>query len=161
MTQKTSRGFTIVELLIVIVIIAILATITIVAYNGITARAHTSAAQAAAQTAVQKAEAYNAEKGAYPADWDAMMAAPATANDSFFLPDNAVHPVASLTAGTTPDPDKSLVMRACFSAAHATPETGNLVGNIFTYYNFQDGQLKTIEAGVTSGGTTHCDVVTP
>ncbi|MEO8691834.1 MAG: prepilin-type N-terminal cleavage/methylation domain-containing protein, partial [Candidatus Saccharimonas sp.] len=42
---KTRRNpllsaFTIVELLIVIVIIAILATITIVAYNGITSRAH-------------------------------------------------------------------------------------------------------------------------
>lgn len=34
-----SRGFTIVELLIVVVVIAILAAITIVSYNGITARA--------------------------------------------------------------------------------------------------------------------------
>ena len=34
-TQRNLRGFTIVELLIVIVIIAILAAITIVAYNGI------------------------------------------------------------------------------------------------------------------------------
>ena len=34
-----SRGFTIVELLIVIVVIAILATITVVAYNGIQSRA--------------------------------------------------------------------------------------------------------------------------
>ena len=33
--KKTSSGFTIVELLIVIVVIAILAAITIVAYNGI------------------------------------------------------------------------------------------------------------------------------
>lgn len=36
------RGFTIVELLIVIVVIAILATISVVAYNGIQARSHTS-----------------------------------------------------------------------------------------------------------------------
>lgn len=33
--QSNSRGFTIVELLIVIVVIGILAAITIVAYNGI------------------------------------------------------------------------------------------------------------------------------
>lgn len=37
--KKSIRGFTIVELLIVIVIIAILATVTIVSYNGIQARA--------------------------------------------------------------------------------------------------------------------------
>lgn len=34
-TMQARRGFTIVELLIVIVVIAILAAITIVAYNGI------------------------------------------------------------------------------------------------------------------------------
>lgn len=38
-SRKSTRGFTIVELLIVIVIIAILAAITMVAYNGVTAHA--------------------------------------------------------------------------------------------------------------------------
>ena len=42
---RTSRGFTIVELLIVIVIIAILAVITIATYNGIQNRARSSALQ--------------------------------------------------------------------------------------------------------------------
>lgn len=59
-------GFTIVELLIVIVVIAILAAITIVAFNGVTARANSSSAQAAASTVIKKIEAYNAENSSYP-----------------------------------------------------------------------------------------------
>ncbi len=43
--QKTKSGFTIVELLIVIVVIGILAAITIVAYNGIQERARVSVAK--------------------------------------------------------------------------------------------------------------------
>ena len=44
---QTQTGFTIVELLIVVVVIAILAAITIVSYNGITERSKTSAASSA------------------------------------------------------------------------------------------------------------------
>ena len=52
------KGFTIVELLIVVVVIAILAAITIVAYNGIQNRAKQSAAQSAAAQASKKLLAF-------------------------------------------------------------------------------------------------------
>ncbi|MDB5165478.1 MAG: hypothetical protein JWM00_368 [Candidatus Saccharibacteria bacterium] len=51
---KTKSGFTIVELLIVIVVIGILAAITIVAYNGIQQRARVSSVSSALNQAAKK-----------------------------------------------------------------------------------------------------------
>lgn len=61
-----SRGFTIVELLIVIVVIGILAAITIVAFNGVQTRATNASVTSAASNAVKVINAYTAENGAYP-----------------------------------------------------------------------------------------------
>ncbi len=60
------KGFTIVELLIVIVVIGILAAITIVAFNGVQNRGKASAAQSAAVALDKKVESYNAVNGFYP-----------------------------------------------------------------------------------------------
>ncbi len=65
-TKIKQQGFTIVELLIVIVVIGILAAITIVAYNGVQNRANTAAAQSAANVIVKKAEAANSIATGYP-----------------------------------------------------------------------------------------------
>ena len=54
---KLKQGFTIVELLIVVVVIAILAAITIVSYNGITQRAKASALQSGVSQLTKKLEA--------------------------------------------------------------------------------------------------------
>ncbi len=66
-SKVKQSGFTIVELLIVIVVIAILAAITIVAYNGIQNRAKSSASQSLAANVAKKIEAYNTIGGVYPA----------------------------------------------------------------------------------------------
>lgn len=56
---KNNSGFTIVELLIVIVVIAILAAISIVAYNGIQNRSKSASGQSYANSIAKKAEAYS------------------------------------------------------------------------------------------------------
>lgn len=70
--MKRKRGFTIVELLIVIVVIAILAAITIVAYNGIQTRAKNTKTVNAAVQWVRILKLYNADKGTWPSDYSCM-----------------------------------------------------------------------------------------
>lgn len=60
------QGFTIVELLIVIVVIAILAAISIVAYNGIQQRANNTKTITAANQVVKAISGYIAANGTYP-----------------------------------------------------------------------------------------------
>ena len=64
--SKHQRGFTIVELLIVVVIIAILAAITIAAFNGVQRRANESASASAVNSAVEKLELYKTTNNIYP-----------------------------------------------------------------------------------------------
>ena len=60
------RGFTIVELLIVIVIIGVLAAIVIVAYNGIQSRARDTSRDSAVVSLKKSLEVYRTLNGTYP-----------------------------------------------------------------------------------------------
>lgn len=66
-SRYTSHGFTIVELLIVIVVIAILAAITIVAFNGIQKRGNDSQRKSDIAAIAKALELYYIDNGRYPA----------------------------------------------------------------------------------------------
>ena len=64
--KKSVSGFTIVELLIVIVVIAILASISVVAYTGIRARADDSRRLSDANGIIKALTIYHAYNGSFP-----------------------------------------------------------------------------------------------
>lgn len=62
-SSNKTKGFTLVELLIVIVVIAILAAISIVAYNGVTLKARDDQRVSDARNILSAISAYHADKG--------------------------------------------------------------------------------------------------
>ncbi|HEU0266083.1 MAG TPA: prepilin-type N-terminal cleavage/methylation domain-containing protein [Candidatus Saccharimonadaceae bacterium] len=72
---KISSGFTLVELLVVIVVIGILAAITLVAYNGIQAKARDSQRTSDARTIINALAAYAVVNNTYPASFPPTKAA--------------------------------------------------------------------------------------
>jgi prepilin-type N-terminal cleavage/methylation domain-containing protein len=92
---RRERGFTIVELLIVIVVIAILAAVTIVAYNGIQGRAKNAAIENAVSTYRKALTLYDKTYGGY--------ALPGTSAISYCLGEVSAYPSScySASADTT------------------------------------------------------------
>lgn len=72
--SRSKRGFTLVELLITIVVIAILATITIVSYGGIQQRARESRVVLQLTQLRKNMEYYRIENGKWPFDEDGIRA---------------------------------------------------------------------------------------
>ncbi|UTX51218.1 prepilin-type N-terminal cleavage/methylation domain-containing protein [Candidatus Saccharibacteria bacterium TM7i] len=66
-----TAGFTIVELLVVVVAIAILAAITVASYNGITIRAKNSAVTTTTSNALKLFTMYRSENGSWPREGQA------------------------------------------------------------------------------------------
>lgn len=64
--RKSKSGFTIVELIVVIVVIAILATITLVVYNGVQARSRDARRKTDIANITKAMELYYSDHGSYP-----------------------------------------------------------------------------------------------
>lgn len=142
------QGFTLVELLIVIVVIAILAAISIVAYNGVQDRARTSSGQQLASEIAKKAEIYNTLMGRYAPDRQHLImsdpnhasiplspeeARPSDANAIVNL--NAQAPTDGTFGQTQAENGTRVAYRACPSGSYNTvPRTGGII----YYWNYND-----------------------
>lgn len=152
-----SQGFTIVELLIVVVVIAILAAITIVSYNGITARANTSSAQSTAAMIIKKSEAYNAEATTtgYPASLSALTGA--AASTSYYVPSTSVTLDGTLlSTSNLPASPSEINFYKCGNTGSTTAVTTlasitNTTGVRIINWNYSTNAAETTNTGQTSG----------
>lgn len=126
MENKQDKGFTLVELLIVIVILGILATVTVFAVRGITDQGQKNSCAVDKRTLDTAIEAYYAQNQADPATLDALTAGttpllksvPSTTNWGF-LAKNATVP-ADAPSGTS----------TATSAVFYAKSTGKCVGTV-------------------------------
>lgn len=145
-TNKSNRGFTIVELLIVIVVIAILAAITMVAYNGVQNRARTVEAQANAKEVIAKADVYAADhESTYPtvAELEGV-AAPDTAALS--------EKIEGLLDTVAPTSTTKSVLQMVTCTTTVNPAA---VGAEVVYWDYSANAPVTLSTGTTEG--TNCD----
>ena len=149
--KDKQKGFTIVELLVVIVVIGILAAITVVSYTGITQKANTTKALSNAQSVQNIGEIFMAEKNKYPvttADFsDATLSAKlpsgvtvAKGQAGTVAVPTGTEPLTSLsaTAKTT------TVTYACSGGTATTNDCTGATGGKITYWDFSgNGTVST------------------
>ncbi len=102
--MQSARGFTIVELLIVVVVIAILAAITIVAFNGIQARAIATSLQSDLSNASKTLKLYQIDNNAYPTSIDSATDCPVPADDRYCLKVSSGNDFISYTVNNSANP---------------------------------------------------------
>lgn len=149
--KTTAKGFTIVELLIVIVVMGILATIVIVTYQGVQDKANTTKNQSNAKEVIAKAEAYNSLETGYPTDVAVFSADDA---DSTVKLSGEVTGVLNLSTATngaastyTKETRKNIYYRVCTT-------DGSDTGIRVEYWDYDKKQSANIDSGSGCGGYT-------
>lgn len=122
---KTSKGFTIIELLVVVVVIAILAAITIVSYNGIQNRSKDAAALTTAKNVQKKVELYYSLYGTFP-----------TTTQLNSVPESSINPDVFTVSEAMPSTERHVRYIVCSGA----------IGAQITYRTFPSG-----DASITMG----------
>ena len=141
--NNKAKAFTIVELLIVIVVIAILAAISIVAYTGIQNRAADTTVQSDLRSIAGKIMEYHALNGTHP-----------TGGTAETFPGGISHSVSRNSYMQT-----GVNLYYCVAGSGSNTRFGlaarSVSGNIFAYYN---GGFQTY-SGTFGGSTSICPAV--
>ena len=108
--KKSASAFTIVELLIVIVVIGILATITVISYTGVQRRAYDTRRQSDISTITTALELYKISSGGYPTHVTISPSPPPYGDWEFSIQDNFLQPLNVLSGASTPtDPANNTI----------------------------------------------------
>lgn len=121
--HPNDRGFTIVELLIVIVVIAILAAVSIVAYTGVQQKTRTSAVSFALSQATKKLATYMVDNDSYPSDLASLNINDTSSVDYQYSVNNSSNPATYCITATS----GNVSYKA--SSASAAPSSGGCAGH--------------------------------
>lgn len=158
---KRKKGFTIVELLVVIVVIGILATITIISYTGISNRAKTAQGQSQAVGVMKKTGIYVVDGpiSSFPTSYGSLTSAATTS--SYFLSgstfttisSSATTPAMTATSAQPGLLDYYLCGTNTTAAATRYGEVNVVTGAKFGYWDYLNGTLNTTtnSIGAVSG----------
>lgn len=140
-SQSKQKGFTIVELLIVIVVIGILAAISIVAYNNVTQKARDDERVSDARNIVNALASFHSEKGIWLTATSAVAAAPAESlvnYETVKIPTKALNKIKSTPPSPTAKDDYQL---------SPCPASGAQTGIKISYFKEADNTVQTVTAG--------------
>jgi prepilin-type N-terminal cleavage/methylation domain-containing protein len=155
--NQKEDGFTIVELLVVIVVIGILAAITVVSYTGITTKANSSTAQSAANQVVTKVNDYYVEPTPtdFPQTFGAMTA---DATKSYYISSGISNLSGASEMSSKPGSPSTIQFLVCgvgpsaAATSYSNLLTGKVTGIKIDYWKY-DGTAgaQDYTVGVTSG----------
>jgi len=165
--NQKARGFTIVELLVVIVVIGILAAITIVSYTGITSKAKGSQAQANVNNIVAKVEVYNADgpTNIYPLTLAALTGAASTT--TYFLSGVTFDATTLSTSNLPASPSEVNFVRCGTSGTSTAPASLAAItvtsGIEVGYWNYSTPAINYATTGITatSASSSYLGVTSP
>jgi prepilin-type N-terminal cleavage/methylation domain-containing protein len=157
-TNLSKQGFTLIELIIVIVVIGILTTIMIVSYSSITQRSSTASAEDAANLVARKIESFKSEKGAYP---DTLSVLTTDTSKPYYLNPNAVFTTLGTTQPTVPNTIKFMKCGTTPNTTQAaiTSSGNNITGMRIYFWTYTNG--GNANSYVSAGNDTGTGVACP